>query len=336
MNRLQYIDIYKGLLILMVVFVHLPQIGISLLNLDSSYLVILDNNKYIIGSFYMPAFFFLTGYCSNFSISFNSFFKKNLKNILLPAIAFSVIIRGAEQILEINEEIASYQLMNYIALILKCGSFWFLKSLFLSKTILWFLRNQIKNEYVILFIVVIMSLFGTIVFQIANFIDRYNVIQSFLLMPAIAMGAFVKSKLIQFSTPVFFVCFVLFIVVTVLHILFQLPIPIVAQGIIISSKSFVSYLILSFLGIFSFLFISKLINKNIFFEKIGKSSIVIYMVSNLLMFLCEKYLCIYVYPDSVTNVFLFYSITLIFAILGCLIIEKVLLSTWLRVLLGKF
>lgn len=211
----------------MVVFVHLPQIGISLLSIDSFYLDYLDFHNYLFGCFYMPAFFYLTGFCSNYSIGFKSFFIKNIKSILIPAIAFSIIVRVLEQYLEVNEAIANYHLKNYITLVLNCGSFWFLKSLFISKMILFLMKKILNNEFLTLCIAILLSFLSSFANQTFFFNDRFCFVQALMLMPAIAMGALIKARSIHVNYWSGFLAVSCFILGIVIHVLLQLPIPIV-------------------------------------------------------------------------------------------------------------
>lgn len=65
-NRIPFIDIAKGIMIILLIFHHLPQVSKTLLGLENETLESLDGLKYIYCTFFMQAFFVITGYCSNF------------------------------------------------------------------------------------------------------------------------------------------------------------------------------------------------------------------------------------------------------------------------------
>lgn len=71
-SRLQYIDIMKGILILLVVYGHTAwqahEVGIHNQTIE-----ILGQTGFLYEPFYMAAFFAITGYCSNFKKSYKDF-----------------------------------------------------------------------------------------------------------------------------------------------------------------------------------------------------------------------------------------------------------------------
>ena len=82
-KRLDYLDIAKGIGILLVIIGHC-QIGncqISMLGNIHSYLY----------SFHMPLFFFISGVCFSNKATFDSLVKKRFKQLILPTIWFSFI-----------------------------------------------------------------------------------------------------------------------------------------------------------------------------------------------------------------------------------------------------
>ena len=76
-NRIDWIDISKGILIILVVLGH-SQISTLL--------------KILINSFHMPAFFILSGITFKSSINFNKFVKKKFFSLIMPYLIFSFIM----------------------------------------------------------------------------------------------------------------------------------------------------------------------------------------------------------------------------------------------------
>ena len=89
-KRLEYIDVAKGIMISLLVFHHYPSSmgGIAVAHIDE---IKCWQEWFIV--FFMPAFFFITGFCSNFNKPFKEFLISNLKVLLIPAILFIVINR---------------------------------------------------------------------------------------------------------------------------------------------------------------------------------------------------------------------------------------------------
>lgn len=68
MKRIEYIDVCKGMLILLVLIHHIPQAGNWACGMDSLVLDYINGYSFIVCSFFMQAFFVVSGYCSSFSL----------------------------------------------------------------------------------------------------------------------------------------------------------------------------------------------------------------------------------------------------------------------------
>lgn len=334
-KRIPYIDVCKGVLILLVVFEHLPQVAISLLNIKSEYLNIMDKHNVYFTCFFMPAFFYLTGYCSSFNDYFRLFFVKNFKALILPAITLGLIIRIFEQILQVNNVIAHYSFIDYIFYILNCSPFWFLKALFISKLIMWCtMKIKIKTN-VLLLLSFIACFLAVLCHEYIPFNDRYCILHSVILMPAISMGQYVKCNNIIIHGRLFFWSTLAFLFVIFMYSYLDFTIPYVTQSLYISKFSFLSYILLSFLGTVFILNIAVRLENVTILQYIGKASIVIYLFSNLFMYIAEKLILHILSLKTIPLVFLFYLITFLFAVMCCLFVYYLLISTKLRCLLGK-
>ena len=82
-ERLHYIDVMKGITMLVVVLHHVLWITVDLKNVTNSTMLVLHGWQDMLASFIMPAFFFCTGYCSSFNKAFKPFFISNFKSLLL-------------------------------------------------------------------------------------------------------------------------------------------------------------------------------------------------------------------------------------------------------------
>ena len=78
-ERLHYIDVMKGITMLVVVLHHVLWITVDLKNVTNSTMLFLHGWQDMLASFIMPAFFFCTGYCSSFNKAFKPFFISNFK-----------------------------------------------------------------------------------------------------------------------------------------------------------------------------------------------------------------------------------------------------------------
>lgn len=84
-GRIAYLDVAKGLLIIMVVFGHIcwatTSSGVSV---GESWRHIDEIKQWLWSPFFMPCFFIITGFCSNFDKEFGPFLKDNVFSLLWP------------------------------------------------------------------------------------------------------------------------------------------------------------------------------------------------------------------------------------------------------------
>ena len=132
-TRLNYIDVAKGILILMVVYGHVYWVLSKILLIKNVALEDYGNIQNIWIAFYMPAFFMLTGYVSSFKKPFLPFLRKQLKTLILPAISLFVL----SQILTFLFYDRNFSLGIIGAI--KGQGFWFLYALFVAKILYYFI-----------------------------------------------------------------------------------------------------------------------------------------------------------------------------------------------------
>lgn len=165
-TRLHYIDIAKGLLILTVLCHHVPHVS-AIYNVDNAFVDFLKSTSVIYISFFMPAFFIITGYCTNFSkYNFMKFFLNNCKSILLPAFCLGFISMWLKLCSSGCTDLYEYCKLGFRTLIVQGGPYWFLASLFLSKMIvkIWVVstnkisKNRNYDMYTLLFFLMLLCL----------------------------------------------------------------------------------------------------------------------------------------------------------------------------------
>lgn len=172
MKRLDYIDIAKGILIILVVIGH-----------------ILTGESYIrswIWTFHMPAFFVISGILINHS----SFTKKSLSEVfislfqtcIIPYIVFEII--GALSCRITHLKIANLNGYLYDSLTVQCNNIvdWFLITLFISEIIVYFLL-KLQNKKAEFIISILFLVFGVINFNTIlcrSFIATFFIILGYL------------------------------------------------------------------------------------------------------------------------------------------------------------
>jgi len=137
MKRIRWVDIAKGIGILLVVLGHC-QISETMLE--------------IITSFHMPLFYFLAGYvyCPA-KHSFSSFFKSRMKTILCPYVCFTVLSVVASFCRKLlGQEISLEIIFDKFVLIGAVESnrpLWFLRSLFVVQILFFFYQRFRKKQF---------------------------------------------------------------------------------------------------------------------------------------------------------------------------------------------
>ena len=130
-ERLEYIDIAKG-------------IGIFLVVLGHS----IDRDTFLsnwINSFHMPLFFFLSGLCFNDAkyTEFMPFLKKRVSTLLLPLLYFCVILTVLSALVHIDYYTVDNFLDGHFA-----GAMWFIYVLFVSELFYWFINRVVRQKAV--------------------------------------------------------------------------------------------------------------------------------------------------------------------------------------------
>lgn len=129
-NRLDYLDVSKGLGILFIVFFHTTSI---------------DNIPYLykwLRSFSVIIFYFISGYLLSYtnktSVSVRECIKKRLRSLILPYLYFSLIIIAFDTILVLLGFYDKMQIVKDIFMTITLrgiGTLWFLPSLFIGEVI---------------------------------------------------------------------------------------------------------------------------------------------------------------------------------------------------------
>lgn len=141
-NRLQWLDIAKGITIILMVMGHsaLPNVL----------------GRFIF-AFHMPLFFIASGITTKYP-SFLDFVKKKSKGLLLPFFIYSIIVLVLEAILtdtSMGEEFANWLKLGWLGMAL-----WFVPVLYLSLIVCW-LINKLSNRWIKVGVLVLLLINST-------------------------------------------------------------------------------------------------------------------------------------------------------------------------------
>lgn len=138
-KRLEFLDIAKGIGILLVVIAHIYAFNP----------VIRDRLSVVwIYSFHMPLFFIITGMLLKYKgtdESIKDFLIKRVKSLIIPYIIFSIVTVGTLKI--VGEANIKQMLINTL-LCIGVDVLWFLPALMFSEIIFYILKKLIKNSII--------------------------------------------------------------------------------------------------------------------------------------------------------------------------------------------
>lgn len=246
MERLRDIDATKGILILLVIAGHVPYAMIKLVGISSSAISLWGTMNYLsFASFYMASFFFITGYCSNFSKPLDVFIKDNLATLILPC------------------------------LLLSSPTNWFVMALFLSK-LLYYWVNRLGKKYMkersgvgIFMICIALSFIGCCC---KNLPERMSCWHAVGLLIFLHIGQMLKGKDL-FKAGLF--SGLIYAGLTIWAI-FYFHVPSITSYYLVEFEEWPLHLILAISGSLFILSIGKFLQKSIVLCILGKNSLVIY------------------------------------------------------------
>lgn len=262
--RYNYIDVIKGILILIVIVHHIIGLmnsyGYSIINLEKLYV-----------PFFMPAFFVVTGFCSNFNKPKELFLKTELKRLLIPAVVFFIIIRF--NIMVIDGEFTLYNSLKWIAKLLVYGGSWFLVALLVSKVIYFLLNFKFDSKKRVIFAGV-----GLLIASLAWWMGVYEVWylwHALGLLVFLAIGQKLKEFEIQLKH--FVVCSVVYGLYVFALVKFHLHMPRITSTFDMYPWEIFHFVIAAVAETIIVWFIGRLISKNRILEYFGRNSLVVFV-----------------------------------------------------------
>lgn len=331
-ERVRYIDISKGILILLLIIHHLGA-ATSKIGMQSRYDYIISCWQPIFTVFFMPCFFLISGYCSNFSRGYKDFICKIIRQLIIPYVVFTIILN-----LSICVEKNNFGVDTFVKPITTVPntSLWFILSLIFSKIILYIMICCKFKNVAIICISIFLLFLGVLLNQFditPNYFTYHNCLISVFF---VVMGWYLKNnisryqkflKYCQYLYPVLFILS-LGLFKYILHI----HIPRYAAGIDVDILSIPIFILLSISGSLFLINISKKIDKNAILEYFGKNSLIIYALHFItLKLLAKSLLC----SDSLALFIGSLIIIYIIEIVICVLLIEIFNKTALKCLIGK-
>lgn len=336
-NRIRYLDIAKGMLILIVIYNHIANLAVaSEVHNDTIDFI---PQTHFFSPFFMPAFFIITGMCSNYHRDFKSFFIKNAKSLLIPAISLlfvrifvRYILTGTISTLEWNSIMSRSALFNL-------GYWnWFLTALFTTKIIFYVVANNVNSIKNRIIVTLFVHVIGVILWNYNGdgilYYNFYFYQHALMYLVFIEIGYETSRENIKVfglltNAASFFTIYIIYLIIGI-------KLPSITAGPYLPISDIFPHLVMAISGSFMILSIAKLMNENSFFESFGRHSLVIYCLHFQFMFSFYE-----IFKVSLNNMGVHYTITslvvlYVFTASGCLLCSVVLNYKKVRWILGKF
>lgn len=330
-ERINYIDIYKGIGIILMVMGHVG-FGVRF-------------DKFIHG-FHMPMFFFVSGFLTKSieNIDTKKYLLRKIKTLLIPYIFFGVFhyIFWEIAIDKFNGNFTPLKTLFWINTdnnMPIAGALWFLTALFFVDIIYLFMEKIIKNRIIIIVLVCLLFCFGIFEIKILNFRLPFAIDSAF-----VGLGLFYIGQILRKNQNKKFILLILNL---------KDPLVILISLIVYLSIIFNhyvnmrtgSYSFIPFFLINSVVASCMLINISKFIEKKFKSSIFLYLQKyfiyigkNSMIFLCLNQIVILClkYIIRIPNYYITKVIILFATFLILTLVSYVIENSKLKVILGKF
>ncbi len=285
-SRIPYIDVMKGILIIMVAFGHLLYAMEKYGNLSLTHRVY-EVTSFVANTFvapyYMAAFFCITGFCSNFNKPLAKQLKDDFRRLVVPGIIISLfmILVTTQPDLWLNRVFEFITGLNFP---------WFVMGLFIAKFFIWILLYIVDHNILRLLILCGMSAFGCFMIGKHPSLNILSVFHAFAFAVFVYLGHWVKVSSQTFLTTRIYINGLIFVILSSLLAVFDYPIPALCSNVTFGLKSWPLYLILATTGTLGILCLSKKIGQNCILEYLGRNSLVIYLTHFAFLMIASRFI----------------------------------------------
>lgn len=335
--RLKYIDIAKGILILMVIYNHTVNLAVAS-GIDNETINITEKTHFF-APFFMPAFFIIAGMCSNYNKRFKDFALSNAKALLIPAVTLLFVRIIVRYMLTGTFSRLEWGGLTSPKFIVNLGYWnWFLTALFTTKILFYFFLHVISSFKKRALLILIIHIIGVLIYNIkGNGIISYNFYfyqHALMYLIYIEIGYdLIKNDM---KSPGLKVNTVVFLFVYVCYHFIGRKIPSITSGPYLPMADIVPHLLMSVCGSLMIIELSKTIKDNSYLEDFGRHSLVIYCLHFQFIFSYYQ-----IFKQQLNSVGTRYTITAliimyVFTAYGCLWSSKLLNTKYFKWILGKF
>lgn len=282
-QRLPWIDISKGILILFVVLGHIEYYAQEFVG--SHAYDFLHHIAFLYLPYYIPAFFIITGFCSNFDIPFKSFLIKNVKTLLVPSVLIGFFVERWMELFLYGEGLSlrNFLSINYMELCMT-GGHWFLTTLFLSKMVVYLQRQFFDRNPILVFTVyLLLMLLGSVLYNKNVFPNVWYFKHALLLQPFLYIGTWLRKNPKWVDKPYNILIGIAMLLLAFLMPRFGLPFPYIMGAIGVFWGNFLLCVVMVMSGTLMVFAVSKNIQEWKPLEILGKHSLMIFLLHSVFL-----------------------------------------------------
>ncbi len=325
------LDMTKGLLIAFLIIHHIivyASQGRTSEDVNGVIRVLNNIQPMLFSCYFMPAFFLISGMCSNFQKDFKPFIVNQIKYLLIPAISFILLfhIYFGEPPRTLCGDI--------VRLFIEGKDYWFLIALFGAKIIFYGINKLFVNKNIIVGVLLTLSALGVLLNDLNAMPNYFMHRQIFDLTVFLGIGHLFKDsirkrKTIQIAVGLYVFC-------GVGLILLNIPFPVVTYGFATTITTWPVHMVLSVTGTIIIIFLGKIMPIEPLIEYMGKNSLAIFLIQwyTLEMFM-NAFNPMLDQSNVVTSTMYICSVFVATIAIG-LFVAYITNNTKLRVLMGKF
>ena len=329
-KRIHYLDLAKGILILLVVLHHFGS-AFSRIGITSPFSYAIFSWQGIYTAFFMQCFFLVSGYCSTFETEWKLFFKKIIRQIIIPWMVFELLQATFDAVYFSDFTWAKYKTFFFTE---PCTTLWFLNALAFSKAVVYLLRRATHNDIAILVITLVMLVLAIILNQLNIGHNPLAIRQSTGSCFFVALGYWLKKnprlydQLMKYSPYIYIPVFGLLL-------LLGLNIPVYTAMMNVSLRQLPLFIILSVSGSFTLLRLCQVWNSNAVLEYFGKNSLIIYGLHFCPLYAFIVYYHALILPDRLRQFLFFVLVVYVSELITCVLLVKIFQSKYLRWITGR-
>lgn len=225
--------------------------------------------------FFMPAFFVVTGLCSNFNKSLGAFLVSNLKTIIIPSFTLSMLcvwisyypksVHGMETHLGVS-------LKHFVMY----GGYWFLSALFVSKLLCFFLF-KLERKWKVFVICVVLHILGLHLY-VDSVCENYWYFQHALMLTIYLFVGKMFKRYLDYNISLFVLIanWLLYVSIILLMLYLHFDVPRISAKIVIDKFLIFPHLVLSVWGSVLLIYTVKYIKPYRWLLYVGKNTLVYY------------------------------------------------------------